>query len=105
MPNETFAEAMQAHAADAVASVQETPELDYSMESLRIVQRLLEISRAGLDRDNDRLRALATMWGGYLGEVFRVLSAKLRDGAGQRVILEEIALRDPVMPVPDGHIR
>jgi hypothetical protein len=34
-----------------------------------------------------------------------VLSAKLRDGTGQRVILEEIALRDPVMPVPDGHIR
>ena len=34
----------------------------------------------------------------------RVLSAKLRDGAGQRVILEKIALRDPVMPVPDGLI-
>jgi hypothetical protein len=34
-----------------------------------------------------------------------VLSAKLRDGTGQRVILEEIALRDPVMPVPDGLIR
>jgi hypothetical protein len=34
-----------------------------------------------------------------------VLSAKLRSGAGERVLLEEIALRDPVMPVPDGLIR
>jgi hypothetical protein len=40
-----------------------------------------------------------------LGAKHCVLSAKLRDGTGQRVILEEIALRDPVMPVPDGHIR
>ncbi len=39
-----------------------------------------------------------------LDEVTRVLSAKLRSGAGERVLLEEIALRDPVMPVPDGLI-
>jgi CheY-like chemotaxis protein len=36
--------------------------------------------------------------------IFRVLSAKLRRDAGQQVLLEEIALRDPVMPVPDGLI-
>jgi hypothetical protein len=71
MPNETFPEVMQAHAADAVASAQETPELDYSIESLRFVERLLEIRRTGFDCDDDRLRALATMWGGYLGEVLR----------------------------------
>jgi hypothetical protein len=40
----------------------------------------------------------------YLSAENRVLSAKLRSGAGQQVVLEKIALRDPVMPVPDGLI-
>lgn len=71
MPGETVAEAMQAYAADAVASVQADLELDYSVESLRIVERLLEIGGAGFDRGDDSLRAIATMWGGYVGEVFR----------------------------------
>ena len=37
--------------------------------------------------------------------LYRVLSAKLRSGAGQRVLLEKIAPRNPVMPVADGLIR
>jgi hypothetical protein len=71
MPNETLAETMQAYANAAVASVQHTLGLDYSTESLRIVEQLLEIGRTRFDRDDDRLRSLATMWGGYVGEVFR----------------------------------
>jgi hypothetical protein len=36
---------------------------------------------------------------------FCVLSAMLRSGvAGEKVLLEEVALRDPVMPVSDGFI-
>jgi hypothetical protein len=34
----------------------------------------------------------------------RVLSAMLRSGAGEKVLLEEVALREPVMPVSDGFI-
>src|SRR4029077_276182 len=36
-----------------------------------------------------------------LNMVSRVLSAKLRSGAGEKVLLEEVALREPVMPVSD----
>lgn len=71
MPTENIAEAMRAYAADAVASVREILELDYSIESLQMAARLLEIGRAGADSDDDWLRALATMWGAYVGEVFR----------------------------------
>lgn len=71
MPKESIGEAMRTYASHAVASVQEIVELDYSMESLRVVERLLEIGRAGSLPDDDGLRALATMWGGYVGEVFR----------------------------------
>lgn len=90
MSNESLAEVMRGHAADAIASVHVFIELDFSVDSLRVTEQLLELGRNGIEQSDTALRTLATIWGAYVGEVLR------RRWGGEWLFPEEGPFRNKV---------
>jgi hypothetical protein len=85
MNQPTVTEMMQAYAADAVdyTRSRHNVDLDYSMQSVQQVERILDTLADTVPRDRlskllrrgpdpDQMKQLTKMFGGYIGEVFRL---------------------------------